>query len=179
VLIRLLVCGYMAAARLFELAYSRRNIEQSGPASEGAWSRRTFPLIVAVHTSAIGGTLLFGSKRLRLPWLLLLALAQPLRFWALHTLGRRWNVRAAVPDRMEVAADGPYAFVRHPNYAVVMVELLSLPMAFERPLLALSAGLVNAGLLAIRIRDEEALLMRLPGYREQFEGKARLVPYIF
>lgn len=175
-LLRLAVCAGMAGARLFELRVSRRNMEASGPMSEGEWSRRTYPGIVAVHTAAIGLTALKGSNRPSWPWLALLLAVQPVRAWALLTLGRRWNVRAAVPRDMDVATGGPYRWVRHPNYTVVGVELAALPLAFRMPLLALLVSGVNGALLAGRIREEEAALRELPGWREHFEDRPRFVP---
>ncbi len=178
-LTRLLVCGYMAGARLAELAYSRRNIGSFDASEEGQWSRRTFPLIVALHTAVIGSTALVGSRRPKWPLLAGLIAAQGVRVWTLLTLGRRWNARAAVPAAMEVATGGPYAYVRHPNYAVVAVELFCLPAAFGLTRAAAAASLANAALLAARIREEEALLSRLPGYQEHFADKPRFLPGLF
>ena len=177
-LIRLLVCGAMAAARLLELAYSRRNMQRFAGLREGGLSRITFPVMVALHTTVLAGTSLYGRKG-RLPWLGLLLAAQPFRLWVLTTLRHRWNARGAVPDDMQVATDGPYSYVRHPNYAVVAVELLALPMAFGLQRLALAASTVNAVLLTLRIRDEERLLFHLPGYREHFAAKRRFLPGLF
>ena len=177
-LIRTLVCGLMAAARLIELAYSRRNLKPQGPAREGDWTRRTFPLIVALHTVVIGGVLLFGGRRPRRAWLALLLAAQPLRWWVLATLGARWNARGAVAENLSIARDGPYAYVRHPNYSIVAVELWALPAAFGLPGLALAAGVVNAALLAVRVREEEALLMQRPGYAEHFRSRPRFIPFL-
>ena len=175
-MIRIAVCALMATARLGELAYSRRNVRRHGGGTAGRWTQATYPLIVLVHTAVLIGTALRGRKRPSIPWLAALLAVQPLRAWVLVTLGDRWNARAAVPASMTVATQGPYRLVRHPNYAVVAVELLALPMAFGLPALAAGAGAVNAVLLAGRIREEEAALMRLPGYREHFESKARFVP---
>ena len=179
VLIRGLVCGAMGAARLAELGLSRRNMRVSGRSTEGPLSRRTYPLIVAVHTVAIVGTFLAGRRRPSWPWLALLLAVQPLRAWVLATLGHRWNARAAVPAEMEVASTGPYAYVRHPNYAVVVVELAALPMAFGLRRLALFVSATNALLLAARLREEEAALDELPGYRAHFAGRKRFVPGVF
>lgn len=169
----------MAAARIGELGYSRRNIEAAGETREGEWSRRTFPLIVAVHSAVIGGAALLGETKVRWPWLALLFAAQPLRAWVLLTLGRRWNVRAAVPSRMHVATEGPYAYIRHPNYLVVAVELAALPLAFGLGWLAFAATAVNSVVLAGRIREEEAALEALPGYVEHFGGRKRFIPHLF
>ena len=177
-LTRLLVCTYMAAARLAELALSRRNLAKSEAATESQMSRATYPLIIGVHTLAIAGTLLSGHTRSK-PWLVLLLAVQPLRAWVLWTLGRRWNARGAVSDDTAVETAGPYAFVRHPNYAAVIVELLALPMAFRARKLALGVSIINAALLAVRIHEEEQALMALPGYARHFVNKKRFIPRVF
>ena len=178
-MIRIALCALMAAARLGELAYSKRNVRRYGGGVEGRWTRGTYPLVVLVHTVVLAGTGLRGRRRPGVPWLAALLAVQPLRAWVLVTLGDRWNARATVPASMTVATRGPYHWVRHPNYTVVVVELLALPMAFGLGALAMTAGVVNAVLLAGRIREEEAALMRLPGYREHFESKARFIPGVF
>lgn len=169
----------MGAARIAELVHSRRNMRAAGPATEGPWSRATYPAIVALHTAVIAGTALRGRSRPAWTWLAVLLAVQPLRIWVLATLGRRWNTRAAVPDEMVVATGGPYAFVRHPNYAIIAVELFALPMAFGLRRLALLAALANAVVLAPRIREEEAALQRLPGYEAHFARRKRFIPRLF
>ena len=165
----------MGAARLAELSWSRSNMAASGPTTEGERSRQTYPLMVALHSSAIAGTALFGHRP-RWGWLAVLLAAQPIRAWVLTTLGARWNTRAAVPVEMAVATDGPYAYVRHPNYTVVAVELAALPLAFGLPKLAVAASAANAALLAARIPEEEAALARLAGWTEHFADKKRFIP---
>jgi methyltransferase len=178
VLIRLLVCGVMGATRLAELAWSRRNIAVSGETTEGHWSQRTYPWIVSVHAAVIGGTALFGGPP-RWGWLALLLAVQPVRAWVLVTLRERWNTRAAVPAEMEIATTGPYAYVRHPNYAVVAIELAALPLAFGLWKLALAGSVANAALLWIRIPEEEAALAQLPAWRGHFESKQRFIPGVW
>ena len=176
-LIRLVTCAAMAVARLAELALSRANLSARRDYREGKWSRRTFPMIVAIHVCVIGGTALCG-RRVRLRWLLILAAAQPLRAWTLLTLGLRWNARGAVSSSLEVETSGPYGYIRHPNYLVVIVELLALPLAFGLRRFALVMLVPHAIALAIRVRDEESLLNQLPGYRRHFAGKARFIPHL-
>jgi methyltransferase len=77
---------------------------------------------------------------------------------------------------MEIAGGGPYRFVLHPNYVAVFLELLSLPMIFGAQVTAASATVANCLLLAIRIRQEEALLARLTEYEEALKGRPRLIP---
>lgn len=177
-LIRVLVCAAMGGARLAELAWSRRNVALGGAGDEGKWSRRTYPGIVAVHTAVVVGTALFGGRARGL-WVTALLVVQPVRAWVLLTLRERWNTRAVVPVRMEVATTGPYAWVRHPNYAVIGVELAALPLAFGLRKLALAATLVNSALLAVRIPEEEARLAELPGWSEHFASKKRFIPGVW
>ena len=177
-LTRLIVCAGMAAARLLELSLSKRNIEENAGAQETKRNQSVFPLIVVLHAVTIAGTFVFGSK-LSKPWLLILLAVQPVRVWVLVTLGKRWNARGAVSPATEVENGGPYAYIRHPNYAVVLVELLALPMAFRARKLAVAMTVANAALLTVRVREEEALLMQLPGYAEHFERKKRFIPGVF
>lgn len=167
----------MGAARLVELAHSRRNLSGAGESREGEGSRKTYPLMVALHTAVIVMTALAGGH-VRRPWLLVLFAVQPLRAWVIATLGRNWNTRGAVSESIDIQTRGPYAHVRHPNYVVVAVELAALPLAFGMRRLAFAATVANALLLAIRIPEEEALLNQAPGYREHFERKARFIPRI-
>lgn len=176
-LIRAVVCGYAIAARLVEIRVSRANIASNKEEREGAWSRRSFPLMVLLHSVVLGGTLVRGSHP-RSVFLAIFLVLQPLRRWVLRSLGRRWNARGMVPTEMKVVTDGPYAHIRHPNYAIVALELFSLPAAFGLLRLALAATVSNAVLLWLRIRDEEALLMQLPDYREHFAHKPRFIPSV-
>lgn len=168
----------MGAARLAELAWSRRNISRAAT-DEGELSRRTYPVMVALHTFGILVTALNGSDRPRLPWIGVLVAMQIPRVWVLGTLGRRWNTRGAVSADLEVETGGPYRFIRHPNYAVVAVELAALPLAFGMRRTAVAVSLINAGLLTVRIRDEERLLRRVPGWSEHFERRKRFIPGLF
>jgi methyltransferase len=169
----------MGAARLLELAFSQRNLRASTNPRESVLSRVNFVLIAALNIAVIGGTLLFGRNQPKRSWLLALLAVQPLRYWLIATLGRRWNVRGAVSPDLVIATDGPYACLRHPNYTVLAVELAALPAAFGLARLAAVATLVNLVVLAVRVREEEALLFEVPGYREHFAHKRRFVPGVF
>jgi len=166
----------MAFCRLVELRWSRSNIARAGPARETALSQRILPLIAALHTAVIAGTFVRGKRRPNPAWLGALLAVQPLRVWALLTLGRWWNARGSVAEATEVVTGGPYRYVRHPNYAVVLVELAALPAAFGLARLAFAATAANCLLIAVRIREEERLLFALPGYREYFAGRPWFIP---
>jgi methyltransferase len=57
---------------------------------------------------------------------------------------------------------GPYRLLSHPNYVAVVVEGVALPMVHEAWLTAVVFTVLNAGLLSVRIRVENAALATLP-----------------
>ena len=78
----------------------------------------------------------------------------------LATLGRRWTIRVIVVPGERLVTQGPYRFLRHPNYAVVTGEIAVVPLALGLPTYALVFSVLNAGMLAIRITAENAALNR-------------------
>lgn len=57
--------------------------------------------------------------------------AQYLRLSAIQTLGKQWNTRVMTPDgpadSHRIVAEGPYMFVRHPNYVAVYLSSYRCP----------------------------------------------------
>ena len=100
-----------------------------------------------------------------------------LRVWTLRTLGAMWNVRIVEPAAVVVA--GPYRFIRHPNYAIVVAELFVLPLAHSCWVTLIALSSLNALVLFFRIRAEERVLFALPGYAEKMGSKARFIPGLF
>jgi len=82
------------------------------------------------------------------------------RIWVLQTLGRRWTTRIIVVPGEQLVAKGPYRFLNHPNYAVVVAEIALLPLVFGLWRVALVFTILNAALLSIRIRAENKALGR-------------------
>jgi methyltransferase len=53
---------------------------------------------------------------------------------------------------------GPYRFIRHPNYALVVLEIAVLPLLLAAPAMAIIFSILNAMLLWWRIRIENDVL---------------------
>jgi methyltransferase len=171
----------VGAQRLREMALSRRH-ERRVRGSRAAPG--TYPLMVAAHVGLCTLPLLevaVRRRRARAPalWVGVLAAATALRWWSIRSLGASWNVRAVVPADLRPVTGGPYRFVRHPNYLAVALEFAALPLAGGATWSALGLSLLDAVVLADRIRAEERLLAAVPGYEEAFRGRARLVPGVF
>ena len=167
----LLVAGVMLVAvqRLLELWYSRRNerrLRARGAVERGSGH---FPAMVAIHTLWLVSTLVEGLLRGPEPpvwWPVPLAaflLVQPLRYWAILTLGVNWNVRVLVVPGGKLVKNGPYRYFPHPNYVVVAVEVLTFPLIFGAWITAVVFSLLNAALLYLRIRTENQALKEVSG----------------
>ncbi|MGZ2449398.1 methyltransferase [Rhizobium ruizarguesonis] len=141
------------------MARTRRNTQAllARGAVEVAAGR--YPLIVFLHFAWIAGLWRFAwNTPIRLEWLVIFAVFQVARLWTLFTLGRRWITRIIVVPGEVLVAEGPYRFVRHPNYVVVVGEIATLPLCIGLSSLALLFSVANAMVLTIRIRAEDDAL---------------------
>jgi methyltransferase len=102
--------------------------------------------------------------------------AQCLRVWSIISLGYFWNTRIIILPGVNVVAKGPYRFMRHPNYVIVITEILVIPLIFQAYLTAILFTLLNAIVLSIRIPIEERALMEVTNYRDIFTEKSRFIP---
>jgi methyltransferase len=123
--------------------------------------RGHYPAIVFLHAAwlvVLWAFLLAGLTEL-VPWAAIAYLAvQGLRLWTLLSLGRYWTTRIIVVPHAPLVRKGPYRFLRHPNYLVVVLEIALLPLALGSWPLALGFSIVNAVVLVWRIRAEKMAL---------------------
>ena len=168
--------------RMAELLLSRRNariaLSRSGVESGAAH----FRWMTAVHAlflpaCALEVVLLHRPFPGALGWTCAAAAigAQGLRWWAIRSLGWRWNVRVIVVPREQVVRRGPYRFLRHPNYLAVVIEMLSVPLAHGAFLCAVVFSVANLALLRVRVRIEEEALG--PAWQREFSGVPRFLPH--
>ena len=101
-----------------------------------------------------------------------------LRWWTLTTMGRSWNVRVVYGKDYPIVSKGPYAYIRHPNYLVVILELAFIPLIHHLYWCALVFSLLNGLILVKRIKNEEAKLAENPVWVEAMAGKPRFFPRI-
>ena len=163
------VVALVGLQRLLELRHSRRNearLRARGAVERG---RGHYPAMVSVHALWLACALVEGLLRGPEPpawWpvpLALFLLVQPLRYWAISTLGENWNVRILVVPGGRLVRSGPYRLFPHPNYVVVAVEVLTLPLIFDAWTTAIVFSILNAAFFYVRIRAEERALRELAG----------------
>jgi methyltransferase len=114
---------------------------------------------VALHASWLAALWWLAPSQPIAPlWLVLFFLIEIGRLWVLASLGERWTTRIIVLPGAPLVRRGPYRFVDHPNYVVVVAEIAVLPLVFGLWQIALPFSLLNAVILAIRIREENRAL---------------------
>ena len=154
-----LVLGYVTLARLAEMSLARANTARLMARGAYETSAGHYPVIIAMHVGWLGCLWWLAPGRAVVPvWLMVFGALQPLRVWVMAALGPRWTSRIIVVPGETLVRSGPYRFMRHPNYAVVVGEIASLPLAFGLGWVALGFSLANAVMLTVRIRAENAAL---------------------
>lgn len=173
----------LALQRVFELVLSRRNARWALSKGGVELCGGQFAFMKLLHTGFFVGCAaeVWFLPRPFIPelgfaMLGVVVLAQSLRFWAIVTLGKRWNVRVLVVPAMAAVTAGPYRFMRHPNYLAVILEMVAIPLVHTAFVTAIIFSVLNAWMLRIRIRCEEKALRRYARYGELLGDRGRFLP---
>jgi len=163
--------AFLAGERLLELGVARRNAVQARAHGAIEHGRGLTRVIVAFHAAWFLAFLLEAGLEGRGPLLgpfptaAIVAALQALRYWCVLTLGPYWNTGVLVVPGAAPVRRGPYRFLRHPNYVVVLIEIVLYPALFGCWMTALGFGSLNPLLLAGRIRIENRALRSAVGSR--------------
>jgi protein-S-isoprenylcysteine O-methyltransferase Ste14 len=130
----------------------------------------------------------------RFAWLAPFAIALPLRWLAAGVvvlgvilttfcwkrMGKSWRMGIDPSEKTALVVTGPYAWVRHPIYALSGLMMLATMAALPSPLM-LACGVIHLALLAWEARREERHLAQLhgEGYVRYCLTVGRFVPSIF
>jgi methyltransferase len=152
-----LLLAYVTLGRLGELWLARRNTRALMARGAVELAPGHYPAIVALHTAWLAALWVLGAGHPVQPlWLVVFLLLQGARIWVLGTLGARWTTRIIVVPGEKLVSRGPFRYVDHPNYLVVIGEIAVLPLCLGLPWVALVFSLLNAAVLTVRIRAENA-----------------------
>jgi methyltransferase len=178
----LVFLSLFGAERLFELWLSRHNARialSRGGVESGALHFRAMAAVHALFLPACAAEVLLlrrpfpGAAGFAAAGVAMLS--QGLRWWAIASLGWRWNVRVIVVPGEAPVRRGPYRFLRHPNYLAVATEMLCVPLAHGAWICAAVFSAVDAGILCVRIRAEERALGS--DWARAFDGVPRFIPH--
>jgi methyltransferase len=166
----LLLVALVGLERVVELVISRRNARRLLARGAVEFGAGHYRWMVLLHTAFLAACPLevWLLRRPFLPVLagsmtLLLVATMALRYWVVVSLEGRWNTRVIVLPGAPLVRTGPFRWLRHPNYAAVVLELIALPLIHSAWLSAALFGLLNALVLRARIRVEDEALCSVGG----------------
>ena len=158
----------VSGERIVELIISKRNLRWSFNQGGIEFGRSHYKYMVVIHVGLLGGCLIETwltrpEFRPLLSWTMF-ALAmgsQALRWWCILTLGKRWNTLVVIIPGLPVITNGPYKWLKHPNYLAVVIEGIALPMVGFAWRTAIIFTFLNIFVLAARLRVENKALATL------------------
>jgi methyltransferase len=154
-----LILGLVTLQRGSELVVAHRNTRKLFARGAIELAPGHYPLIVAGHAGWLISLWLFGRHHdVSVIALAAYLVLQGFRGWVFWTLGARWTTRIIVVPAEPLISAGPYRYLSHPNYVVVACEIALLPLALNLPWIAGLFSILNAAVLAVRIRAENRAL---------------------
>lgn len=164
----LIVLALVTVQRLAELAWSRANAARMRAEGGIEVGQGHYWPLIGVHVAWLAGlwlaavALVLSGHSLPVEpiWLALYLVLQVARAWVLATLGRRWTTRVIVLPGRALIRTGPYRWLNHPNYVVLSAEVAVLPLVFGLWMYAAAFTVLNAVVLAVRLRAENAAIGR-------------------
>lgn len=160
---------FVIIQRFVELRIAKRNEKimlEKGAYEVGA---SHYPFMILLHVGFFISLLMevLFFKSILIPHFTLLVvflLLQLLRVWCLVSLGAFWNTKIMILPGANVVKKGPYAYIRHPNYVVVCLEIAVLPLMFGAYVTAVTFTILNGIMLFVRIPIEEKALKEVTDY---------------
>jgi methyltransferase len=148
------------AQRGLEELHSQRNTRRLLAEGGVEAGRDYYPVVATIHLAWIAAVFFLIPPSAEIVWPLLAAylVLQVARYWVIGTLGRYWTHRIITLPQAPIVKAGPYGLVRHPNYAVVLLETLLLPWVFGAFWLGVIMAAINGAMLYYKIVLEDAAL---------------------
>lgn len=172
---------FIILERTVELFIAKRNaryIESIGGYEVG---KKHYYAILALHITFLIALFFEVNYRNKLPqyWFIpfvIFLITQVFRIWTIYSLGKFWNTRIYVVPNAVPVIKGPYRYLRHPNYVIVMLEIITIPLIFGAYLTAIIFPIINALILSYRIKVEENALKELTNYSIDMAETPRFIP---
>ena len=153
---------FIILLRIAELLLARKNEQwllQNGAIEYG---QKHYPFIVALHIlfiiSLIVEYSIVGVVAYNLPLLILFFVLLALKAWVIFSLGKFWNTKIYRVAHFPLVKKGPYKYIKHPNYIIVIAEIATIPLIFHLYYTAIIFNLLYGLMLALRIREEDKAL---------------------
>lgn len=161
-MIFILFVSFVILLRIAELYVARRNEKwmlQNGAVEYG---KKHYPFIIALHSlffvSLIVEYSMQQTPSFSLIFLLIYLLLIAFKVWIIASLGKFWNTKIFRIQNYPLINKGPYKYIKHPNYIIVIAEIALIPLIFQLYYTALIFTLLNAIMLTVRIKEENLAL---------------------
>lgn len=149
--------------RFGEEQYSARNMRALLATGAHEAGQDYYPVVAVTHLAWIASIYFLIPPDAPVVWPLVvyyLAL-QAARYWVIASLGGYWTHRIVTLPEAPIVVSGPYGTVRHPNYAVSIIETMVLPLCFGALALGVIMTAVWWAVLSYKMRlEDEALKAR-------------------
>jgi methyltransferase len=184
ILIFQIMIGLVVLQRLIELRIAKCNekwMKQQGAIEFGVEHYRCMVLMHILFFICLIIEKVYWNRGLSYLWPILFSVflvAQIIRIWVISSLGRYWNTKIIVLRDAKVVQKGPYRYIKHPNYFVVAIEIIVVPLLFNLYITASLFTILNAIILMIRIPEEEKALKELTEYEGRFHDCNRFLPKV-
>ena len=165
---------------IFEVRLSRRNSAELVKQGAIQIAPATLPIMTALYVLMYVGAFaeFFYGKR-EIPWIwftgfvALYLAAKALKFWAVSSLGPYWTMKVLVVPGSKTVTAGPYRWIRHPNYAAVLMEIAGTTLPGKALWTCVLVLALFCGVLYYRIRSEENALAGHTDYSKSMARKRR------
>ena len=161
-MIFILFVSFVILLRIAELYVARRNekwMVQNGAVEYG---KKHYPFIIALHSLFFVSLIIEYSMQqtpsFSLIFLLIYLLLIAFKVWIIASLGKFWNTKIFRIQNYPLINKGPYKYIKHPNYIIVIAEIALIPLIFQLYYTALIFTLLNAIMLSVRIKEENLAL---------------------
>ena len=158
---------FVIVQRLLELHIAKKNESWMKARGGIEVANSHYKWFILLHASFFFGVLLevylqSTQHEINPNWFFLglFLLTQIGRVWCILSLGRFWNTKIIVLPNVVWLKKGPYRWIRHPNYIIVLIELFIIPVMFHAYLSAVIFPTLHILLLTIRIPAEEEALQK-------------------
>ena len=163
-MIFLFVLIFYASYRVVELMISKRNEKLLNyPPEVGELQRYMMVMIHTLWFASMIVEYIYSTKQLSQNYFLIaviLLFCATIRTLSIKNLGKYWSTKIFDMPEEKVITVGLYKHFNQPNYAIVVFELILIPLLFNLRMTAISFFLINTLFLYFRIKKENIYLRK-------------------
>ena len=161
-MIFILFISFVILLRIGELFLSKKNERWLLKNGAVEYGEKHYPLIIVLHSLFFISLIIEYSRQQAPSFSLLILLFYfailTLKVWIISSLGKFWNTKIYRIKNTPLIKAGPYKYLKHPNYIVVVAEIAAIPLIFNLYYTAVIFSLLNAIILTLRIKEENIAL---------------------